>query len=64
MDSDSGDSLKWMASGKVHVGDIGDGGMSGRCHWWTRGVALVRLWDLDVGVQGINGRKDADDFTA
>jgi hypothetical protein len=24
---------------------IGDGGMSGWCHWWTRGVALVRLWD-------------------
>jgi hypothetical protein len=31
MDGDGGDSLKWMASGEVHVGAIGDGGMSGRC---------------------------------
>jgi hypothetical protein len=33
----------------VHVGAIGDGGMSGRRHWWTRGVALVRLWDSGRG---------------
>jgi hypothetical protein len=28
---------------------IGDGRMSGRCRWWTRGVALVRLWDSACG---------------
>jgi hypothetical protein len=32
-------------SGEVHVRAIGDGGMNGRCRWWTCGVALVRLWD-------------------
>jgi hypothetical protein len=46
-----------MASGKMHVRAIGDGGMSGRHHWWTCGVAL------DTEVQGINGRKNMDDFT-
>jgi hypothetical protein len=45
MDGDGGDSLEWMASREVRVGAIGDGGMSGGCHWWTCGVALVRLWD-------------------
>jgi hypothetical protein len=34
-----------MASREVHVGAIGDGGMSGGCRWWTHGVALVRFWD-------------------
>jgi hypothetical protein len=43
---------------------IGDGGMGGRCRWWTRGVALVRLWDSAREVRGINGRKNMDDFTA
>jgi hypothetical protein len=33
MDGDGSDSLEWMVSGKVHVGAIGDGGMSGRHHW-------------------------------
>jgi hypothetical protein len=28
---------------------IGDGGMNGRRHWWTHGVALVRLWDSGRG---------------
>jgi hypothetical protein len=45
MDGDSGDLLEWRASGEVRVGAIGDGGMNGRHHWWTRGVALVGLWD-------------------
>jgi hypothetical protein len=36
-------------SGEVCVGAIGDGGMSGGCRWWTRGVALVRLWDSGCG---------------
>jgi hypothetical protein len=45
MDGDSGDSLKCMVSGEVHVRAIGDDGMSGGHHWWTRRVALVRLWD-------------------
>jgi hypothetical protein len=49
MDGDGGDSLKWMASGEVCVGAIGDGGMSSRCRWWTRVVALVRLWDSGCG---------------
>jgi hypothetical protein len=45
MDSDGGDSLEWRASEEVRVRAIGDGGMSGRRHLWTRGVALVGLWD-------------------
>jgi hypothetical protein len=49
MDGDNGDSLEWMASREVRVGAIGDGGMSGRCHLWTCGVALVRLWDSGHG---------------
>jgi hypothetical protein len=32
MDGDSGDSLEWMASGEVHVRDIGDSVMSGGHH--------------------------------
>jgi hypothetical protein len=49
MDGDSGDSLEQMASGEVHVAAIGDDIMSGRCRWWTRGVALVGLWDSGRG---------------
>jgi hypothetical protein len=49
MDGDSGDSLEWMASGEVRVSAIGDDGMSGGCHWWTHGAALVRLWDSGRG---------------
>jgi hypothetical protein len=45
MDGDGGDSLEWITSRKVCIGATGDGGMSGRHHWWTHGVALVRLWD-------------------
>jgi hypothetical protein len=41
MNGGSGDSLEHMASEEVCVGAIGDGGMSGRCRWWTCGVALV-----------------------
>jgi hypothetical protein len=49
MDGNGGDSLEWMASEEVHVGDIGNSGMSGRHRWWTHGVALVRLWDSGRG---------------
>jgi hypothetical protein len=28
---------------------IGDSGMNVWCRWWTRGVALVRLWDSGHG---------------
>jgi hypothetical protein len=49
MDGDSGDSLEQMASEEVHVRAIGDDGMNGRRRWWTRGVALVRLWDSGRG---------------
>jgi hypothetical protein len=49
MDGDGGDSLERMVSKEVHVGAIGDGGMSGRRRWWTGGVALVRLWDSARG---------------
>jgi hypothetical protein len=49
MDGDGSDSLQWMASGEVHVGAIGDNGMNGRHCWWTRGVALVGLWDSGRG---------------
>jgi hypothetical protein len=45
MDGDGSDLLEWMVSEEVHVRAIRDGGMSSRCHWWTHGVALVRLWD-------------------
>jgi hypothetical protein len=38
MDGDGSDSLEWMASGEVHVRAIGDGRMSGGCHWCTRWV--------------------------
>jgi hypothetical protein len=60
MDGDGGDLLEWMVSREVCVGAIGDGGMSGRCCWWTCGEDSGTL---DVEVQGINGKKDADDFT-
>jgi hypothetical protein len=49
MDGDGGDSLEWRASGEVCVRAIGDGRMNGRRHWWTCGVALVRLWDSGHG---------------
>jgi hypothetical protein len=49
MYGDGSDSLEWMASRAVHVRAIGDGGMSGRHCWWTRGVALVRFWDSGRG---------------
>jgi hypothetical protein len=45
MDGDGSDLLERMASGEVRVVAIGDDGMSGRCHWCTRKVALVGLWD-------------------
>jgi hypothetical protein len=34
---------------EVRVRAIGDSGMSSRRCWWTRGVALVRLWDSGRG---------------
>jgi hypothetical protein len=46
---DGGDLLGWMASGEVHVRAIGNGGINGRCCWWTCGIALVRLWDSGCG---------------
>jgi hypothetical protein len=49
MDGDGCDSLERMASEEVRVGAIGDGGMSGRRRWWTRGVALVTLWECGCG---------------
>jgi hypothetical protein len=49
MDGDGGDSLEWRASREVRVGAIRDDGMSGRHRWWTRGVALVGLWDSGCG---------------
>jgi hypothetical protein len=33
MDGHSSDLLEWRASREVHVGAIGDGGMSSRCCW-------------------------------
>jgi hypothetical protein len=49
MDGDGGDLLEWVMSGEVHVRARRDGGMSGRCCWWTYGVALVRLCDSECG---------------
>jgi hypothetical protein len=37
MDGDGSDSLEWRASGEVCVRAIGDGGISGRHHWWLVG---------------------------
>jgi hypothetical protein len=63
MDGDSGDSLEWRVSREVRVRAIGDGGINGRHHWWTHGVALVRLLDSGCGSTRNKLRKNADDFT-
>jgi hypothetical protein len=58
MDSDGDDSLEWRVSWEVCVRAIGDWGMSGRHHWWTRGVALVGLWDSGPGSMRNKWKKD------
>jgi hypothetical protein len=47
-----------MVSREVHVRAIGDGRMSSVHHWWTHGVALVRLWDSEHGSMRIKWKKE------